>query len=384
MIPSIIIARNLAHSILKGKLNLLGSRPPLQGMSAFYFITFGQLISLLGSGISSFGISVWVLRETGSTLAYSGVLVFILLPIALGSFIAGPLVDRWDRRRILIITDSVSAGVTVLLALLYTTIGLQLWHIYVALFVSGIALAFQFPAQQAIIPLLVPKEQLGRAAGVSQLPGSVSEIAAPVMAGILLTAVGLGGVLLIDFVTFLVGITTVLLVRIPPPQAAPEKTGTSFREEFLAGFRFLWDKRPFRYLTGFITLTVGILGAYQALYPPLILALGNETTLGIANTIIGVSALVGTTLLSIIVIRRRMRAIYLAGLVMGVSGLIAGWQPNLFIAIPALAIGFGVLPILIGLNRVLYQVKAPAEILGRVFAFRLAVRVIASKSTNRP
>jgi hypothetical protein len=198
------------------------------------------------------------------------------------------------------------------------------------------------------------------------------------MAGILLTAVGLGGVLLIDFATFLVGIATILLVRIPAPhQAAIEKPQTSFREEFLAGFRFLWEKRPFLYLTCFITLTVGTLGAYQTLYPPLILTLGTEATLGIANTLIGVSSLVGTTILSIIVIRRRMRAIYIAGLVMGISGLIAGWQPSLFSMIPALAIGFGVLPILIGLNRVLYQVKAPAAILGRVFAFRLAVGTTA-------
>ena len=127
----------------------------VNGASAFYLIVFGQLVSLLGSGLTSFGLSVWVFRESRSTLAYSVVLVFILLPVALGSFIAGPLVDRWDRRRILLLTDTTSALMTLALALLHSTHQLQLGHVYVALFVSGIALSFQIPAQQAIVPLLI-------------------------------------------------------------------------------------------------------------------------------------------------------------------------------------------------------------------------------------
>jgi MFS family permease len=304
----------------------------VNGASAFYLIVFGQLVSLLGSGLTSFGLSVWVFRESRSTLAYSVVLVFILLPVALGSFIAGPLVDRCDRRRILLLTDTTSALMTLALALLHSTNQLQLGHVYAALFVSGIALSFQIPAQQAIVPLLIQKEKLGRAAGLSQLPGTMSEIVAPLLAGALLVSVGLGGIFLIDFVTFLIGIFTIFLVNIPSP--LPETSPTSapgFREEFTAGFRYLWIQRPFLYLTGYITLMVFTLGAYYALYPPLILSMASDNVLGLVNALIGLGSLAGVVLLGIWKIDRRVRAILAAGLLMSLGGIVAGLRPNLFI-----------------------------------------------------
>lgn len=350
----------------------------VNGTAAFYWIVFGQLVSLLGSGLTSFALSVWVFRETGSALAYSVVLVFILLPVALGSFVAGPLVDRWDRRRILMITDTTSALLTLGLALLYHDDQLQLWHVYIALFIGGIATSFQIPAQQAIIPLLITKEKLGRAAGLSQLPGTVSEIFSPLLAGVLLVSIGLGGVFLIDMLTFIIGISTVFVVHIPAPIVTEKNTQSSrFRDEFTAGFRYLWINRPFLHLTGFITLTVFTLGAYYALYPPLILTLASEDVLGIVNALIGVGSLVGAGFLSLWQIKRRMRAIFVAAIVMSAGGIFAGVQTDLIGITIGLIAAFGSLPVLIGLNRVLYQLKAPPHLLGRIFAFRLAVGTTA-------
>jgi MFS family permease len=353
-------------------------RFPLHGTAAFYCIVFGQLISLIGSGLTSFGLSAWVFRETGSPLAYSVVLVFILLPIALGSFVAGPLVDRWDRRRILILTDTTSALITLVLALLHTTGQLAIWHVYIALFVSGIAAAFQIPAQQSIIPLLVDRSRLGRAAGLSQLPSTVSEIIAPLLAGGLLLTIGLGGIFLIDMTTFVIGIISVFIVQIPPLSPHDiQAAAPSLRQEFTAGFRYLWTVRPFLYLTAFITLTIFTLGAMYALYPPLILTLTDEGTLGTINALTGIGSLVGSMLLTLLPIQRRIRAILIAALVMGAAGFAVGLNTHVLWIAVGLVIYFGALPVVIGLNRTLYQLKAPAHLLGRIFAFRLAVGTFA-------
>lgn len=348
------------------------------GERAFHVLVFGQLLSLLGSGLTGFGMSIWILRETGSTLAFGVSLVVILLPIALGSFIAGPLVDRWDRRRMLIVADSALGVLTLILALLYQSDQIALWHVYLTSFLSGLALAFQIPAQQAVMPLLLPQDKLTRAAGISQLPGTVSEIVAPLLAGALIVSIGLFGIFLIDVITFVIGIVTVLLVHIPPlPPTNPTVSRPRFSDEFMAGFRYLWVQRPFFYLTGFITLTVFTFGVYQTLVPPLILRMSSEAMLGVTQSLIGVASLVGVVLLSTWKIRGRIRAIFVSALIMAGAGVSAALPVHLVWTMGSIALAFGVVPVLIGLNRALYQAKAPSELLGRIFAFRLAAGTTA-------
>jgi MFS family permease len=346
----------------------------LTGQSAFYTIVLGQLFSLFGSGLTGFALSVWIFQETGSTLAYGAVLVMILLPITLGSLVSGPLIDRWDRRKVLLITDTISACGTLAIAALHLTGNLQLWHIYLVLFTNGLATSFQFPAQQAVIPLLVEQSKLTRAAGIVQLPDSFSTIVAPLVAGALLDRIGLGGILLIDVITYFIGVFTVYIVQIPPVQAQGRKlTPGRLWAEFTVGLTYLKEARPFLYMTGYITLMVGVLGAYQATYAPMILNLSDGTTLGAMNTVIGVGTLLGTALLSVWNIQWRMRALLISGVVMGVGGLLAGFSSNLIWIGAALFLAFGASPFLIGVNRALYQLKMAPEILGRVFAFRLMV-----------
>ncbi|MEL7435770.1 MAG: MFS transporter, partial [Chloroflexota bacterium] len=186
--------------------------------------------------------------------------------------------------------------------------------------------------------------------------------------------IGLGSIFFIDFATFLIGILTIFLVDIPSPQ--PDTSlieEPKFIEEFTAGFRYLWVHRPFLYLTGYITLMVFTLGAYYALYPPLILSLASDSVLGIVNALVGVGSLIGAILLGIWKFKKRVRVILLAGILMSLGGMFAGMQPTLFLIVPGLVLAFGTVPFLIGLNRALYQLKAPPALLGRIFAFRLAV-----------
>jgi MFS family permease len=126
-------------------------------LSAFYALLVGQFISTMGSAMTRFGLSVWVYTETASTAAYTTLTFFAVFPVGIGALIAGPLVDRWDRRRVMIISDAIAGCSTLVVALLFVFDQLALWHLYALLSVNGIARAFSRPALDASVPLLIPQ-----------------------------------------------------------------------------------------------------------------------------------------------------------------------------------------------------------------------------------
>ena len=143
------------------------SQQKLSGMRAFYALILGQLVSTVGSGMTRFGLGIWVLAETGDATAYTILLFFAVLPVGLGSLVAGPLVDRCNRRLVMIISNIIASLSTLIVAILFFLGSLDLWHLYIALFVNGIANAFILPALDSSVPLLVPRDQLDRASGMT-------------------------------------------------------------------------------------------------------------------------------------------------------------------------------------------------------------------------
>ena len=179
----------------------------------FALIWFGQLISLVGSGLTSFALGVWVYQTTGSVTSYTLVILCAMAPNILLSPVAGALVDRWDRRRAMLLSDTGAGLGTLAIVLLLTyNKGGQLWPILLATATSSAFSAFQWPAYAASTALLVPKEQLGRANGMVQFAQAVGFIASPALAGYLVTRIHVQGVILIDFITFAFAVFTLLLV----------------------------------------------------------------------------------------------------------------------------------------------------------------------------
>lgn len=177
-----------------------------QGMVAFLVVWAGQVVSLLGTGMAVFALAIWAFKTTGqaTTLALMG--FFTFGPTVLLSPITGALVDRWNRKLVMMFSDLASGLATVALLLLYATDSLQIWHLYVAGAFSGAFQAFQFPAYSAAVTLMLPKAQYARASGLLSLAESASAIAAPLLGGILLGVIGIAGVMAIDVVTFVAAI----------------------------------------------------------------------------------------------------------------------------------------------------------------------------------
>ena len=188
-------------------------------MPTFCLVWFGQLISLIGSGLTGFALGVWVYQTTGSATQFSLIYFCTELPVILVAPIAGAIADRWNKRKVMIISDAGAGLSTVVMALLLAFGILEIWHIYLAVAVSSTCNGFQLPAYYASPTLLVSKQHFGRANGMIQLAKAARYLISPILAGLLIGVVQLQGIMLIDFVTFGVAILILLAVRFSSRQS---------------------------------------------------------------------------------------------------------------------------------------------------------------------
>lgn len=353
----------------------MASMTIFSGARAFYAITFGQLVSLVGSGMTRFGLGIWVLKDTGDTTAYTALLFFAVLPVGLGSIFTGTLIDIWNRRVIMLIGNTVASLSTLVAALLFFSGALEIWHLFIVLTVNGLANAFVMPSMEASVPMLVEKENLGRATGLTQMSVSMEIIISPALAGLLIASAGLGFIFVIDFVTFGASVLALALSAIPqPPRASQLTERRSLLGEFLFGLRYVAERPPFVYLMVFVTITMFLLpGIGYALSTPLALSVADERAAGLILSSFGVGALISGVLLTAWGGPKRRMTGMLVGLALaGLASVAVGLRES----VPLIAGGVFFIGVtfmfMFGLNRVIWQVKAAPEVLGRIFSLRVA------------
>jgi MFS family permease len=339
-------------------------------MRTFFVVWIGQLVSVVGSTLTGFGLAIWMYLETDSVTLLALIMLANTLPgILLGPF-AGALVDRWDRRKVMLAGDATAGAATLVVVFLLLTDQLDLWHIYVMATIVSIANAFQEPAYTASVPLLVPKRHLGRANGLVQMGSAIGTLVAPVVAGVLVATTGLWGVLLADVATFVVAIATLAIVRIPRPTAAPS-VAEALWGQVVEGWRWLRARRG---LFGFMLVAAGInflLGFMSVLFIPLYLSFTNEVVLGTAMSVWGIGMLVGSLVMGVWGgpqrrIRGMMAGIALGGLLVAVMGL----DDSVVLVTAAAFVLMVTVAIVNGTSQALWQVKVPPELQGRTFSVR--------------
>jgi MFS transporter, DHA3 family, macrolide efflux protein len=342
-----------------------------RGMRTFSVIWLGQLVSIIGSGLTNFVLGVWVYQSTQSVMQFALILLCGSLPIVVISPLAGALVDRWDRRRLMLAGDAGSALCVLALALLLMTSQLLVWQIYIAVAIMAVFAAFHRPAYMASISLLVPQEQLGRVNGMVQLAVALSQLIAPALAGMLVAAIGGTGALLIDLATFLCALVTLLLVRIPAPESirADEVRAASLRHEITYGWTYLTARPGLLGLVVFFALINFLAGLVVVLMTPLVLSIASATMLGIVLSIAGSGMFCGGVLMSIWGgTRHRIHGVLGTLLIAGLCIALAGLQPSI-ILITGATFGFYLsLPIINSLAITILQSKVEPNIQGRIFA----------------
>lgn len=207
----------------------------------FFTIWVGQQFSLFGSAIAQFALIWWLTQKTGSaTVLATASLVAILPQIVLGPF-AGTLVDRWNRRWVMILADGLIALVSLGLALLFWANKAELWHIYLVKIVRGLGGVFHWPAMAASVSLMAPKEHLTRIAGLNQTMHGVMNIVTPPLAALLLSVLPIHNILAIDVFTAALAIAPLLFLSIPQPQRSAKEAKTSYLSQLKEGLHYVWN-----------------------------------------------------------------------------------------------------------------------------------------------
>jgi MFS transporter, DHA3 family, macrolide efflux protein len=346
----------------------------------FFTIWIGQLASVIGSGLTNFALGVWVLKETGSVTQFALIIMCASVPAIMAAPFAGVIVDKWKRKWVMVISDSIAGLSTITIFILIYFNLFEVWHLYVTAAISSLFSSFQMPAYQATIPLLVRKEQLGRANGMVQMADALSIVFAPVMAGFLLFSIGIKGILIIDFITFTIALSTLLLVKFPE-LASHEKDNkkVSFFQDALFGWKYIMDRPGLRGLLVYFAVVNLLLGYFNVLLQPLLLSFTNEKMLGIALSITGIGMLLGGISMSIWGgPKNRVLGVVSSGAISGIFLMILGIKESVFLVTAATCIMFLLLPIGNASSQVIWQSKVPLNVQGRVFALRRMIAISLS------
>ena len=388
-------------------------------MRKFTLIWFGQLVSTIGSYMSHFALTLWAWELTGSATALALVGFFSLLPRIFISLFAGIIVDRANRKHLMMLGDAIAAISTLAILFLHLSGNLAIWHLYVAASIKGGFGQIQQLAYSTSITLLVPPQNYTRANSMNSVVHYGSNIIAPAIAGVLYPIIGLGGILPIDLATFGIAIVTLVWIRIPQPTGRDGERGRRGdrerlrskelippvaqspspqvpKEEAVNRLAILWDEVTFgiRYvwqrdsLRTLLLVTALFWFAHDlggAIFSPMILALrdNNSQVLGAISSAAGIGGVTGAIVLSAWGgTKSRVKGMLAGFMGAGIAKTVFGLGQSLTIWLPAQFCSSLNFPLLGSSQKALWMEAVPPQLQGRVFAAdELVIRLVSAIAT---
>ena len=348
----------------------------------FFTIWSGQAVSLLGSQLVQFALIWWLTKTTGSATVLATATLVGMLPQVLLGPVAGALVDRWNRRLVMIVADSLVALATLGLAMLFWSGNVQIWHVYLLMFVRGLGGGFHWTAMQASTSLMVPNEHLSRIQGLNQMLNGAMNIGSAPLGALLLVVLPMQNILMIDIVTAAVAVTTLFITPIPQPKrhSSPENEAgkVSLWADMRAGFNYVRNWPGLVMILVMATMINLLLTPASSLMPILVTNHFGGLALQLAwmEAAWGIGVVVGGLTLSAWGgFRRRvitsLLGLLLLGTVMSLIGLTPGWA--FWLAVSLMFVAGFCNPIVNGpLFAVIQAVVAP-DMQGRVFTLMVSV-----------
>lgn len=350
-------------------------------MKVFLIIWFGQLVSLIGSGLSGFALMVWVYSNTESVTQYALLMFCFSLPPILFSPWAGVIVDRWNRRWVMILGDGIAGISTLTLMILASTQQLKPWHVYLALFIISAGNTFQLPAFLAAISQLVPKHKLNLANSLRQIAEANTNLLSPILAGVLMGTLFLQGILLIDVLTFLVAFVTLLITRFPnlPTEATTTSLRTSYKIMVLEGFSYLKKHLGLMIIISFRVGISFLVSMVTVLFTPLVLSISSSEVLGFLLSLGGIGMLMGGGSLNFFRPNRgHIHLVLTFTFSAGFSLLLVGLKTSIpLYAFAVFLFMFSMVIVDAGVTIIL-QKKVEPSFQGRIFALNTATRAGAT------
>ncbi|MGO4344514.1 MFS transporter [Paenibacillus sp. MCAF9] len=344
------------------------SRMANNAFRKFIILWFGELVSSIGSGLTAFGLGVYVFQTTHSATAVSLVTLCTFLPMILLSPIGGVLADRFDRRLMMLLGDGGSAlGLIYILIVMFSGEA-QLWQLCVGVTISSIFASLTDPAYKATITDLLPEEQFAKASGLVQLAGSSKYLFSPILAGMLLAVVDIEALLFIDISTVFITIITISSVRRCLVAKPVSKKQFSLAKDLKEGWQVLVSRKGVFALTLLMTVVTFYMGILQTLFTPMVLPLSDAKTLGIVQSVSATGLLLGSLFIGIFSVNQQYARVLSAGLfTAGIFFSLIGISTNIFVIAAAGFLFFATLPFINTSADVLIRTHIPNEAQGRAW-----------------
>lgn len=338
-----------------------------------------QSVSQSGSAMTSFALILWVYTINPSALSISLISLCNYVPYIIVSLFAGTFVDRHNKKKIMLTADSVAAGCTILVLILWLINGLQVWHIYIVNCVIGFMNAFQSPAASVATGRMVPKNKLANVSGMNSFSNSIITVFTPVLASFFFALDGLKIILIIDLSSFAIAFLVLLFMISVPENETDMENRKSVLIDFRTGVSFLTDNKGILN----IVLTMALLNffsrlTYENILSPMILSRSgnNSLVLGTVTAVMGIGGILGGIIVSTGKLPKdNIKMIYVSAALSFLFGdLLMGAGRNAILwSIAGLAASLPIPFINAGQNVILYK-RVPDQLQGRVFAVRNAIQ----------
>ncbi len=346
----------------------------------FLLIWGGQTVSLIGTGLTSFALGVWVYETTGSVTQFTLAVTLVVLPGTLLAPLMGPLLDQWSRKTAMLIAD-LGAGLRTL-ALLALVLGgnLEVWHVFVAAAVRSVFEAVLLPSYTASVTLLVRKRQFGRANGMIQFGSAAAQTIAPGLAGLLMIRTGLEGLLVIDLITFGVSLGTLLAAKVPGTGVeGMRQAAQPLLRRVLFGWSYIRSRGGLLNILLFFSLLNFLVGAAFVLLTPLVLSFSGPEQLGMVLSIGSFSSLLGALVMSLWGgTRKKIHAILFLSPLLGVGLFVIGLQAHVVMIAAGVAAVFSIVPVITASSQAIWQARVEPEVQGRVFTTQRLIAQITA------
>ena len=340
----------------------------------FLILWLTQSFSALGSSMTNFALVLWLYGESGSALTTALLSVCSYAPYVLMSIFAGALSDRWDKRRTMLVCDSLAAVCTLIVAALMLSGRLEVWHLYILNAVNGLMNTVQQPASDVAITLLTPPRHFQRVSGLRSFSNSLVTILTPVLATAVMSFFGIFAVFAVDMITFLAAFLSLLLfIRVPDIKGNSDGKESTL-SAVKSGLKYLKTNLGILWLILFLAAINLIASMYDAMLPALILPRenGGENALGWVNPFVGIATLAGSIIVTLMPApKSRIRMICNTLLFsMGTENFLLAFGRSPFIWCVGAVLGWISIPIMNGCLEVIFRTKIPTEMQGRVYSAR--------------
>ena len=338
----------------------------------FAIIWSGQFFSTLTSSIVGFAVVFWLSIKTESPEVLAYAMLAVLLPFIVLGLFTGVYVDRWDRRRTMILADSFVALCSAVLGIIFYFDISEMWLIYLLLALRSAGTAFHTPAMQASVPLLAPESELMRIAGINQMIQSISNIAGPALGAVFISLLNMSFIMMLDVIGAAIACTSLLFVKIPNPQKK-ETEERNIKREIKEGLHHLFHHKGIAYLLVCVIVVTFFMVPISALFPLMTTSYfgGDAYQMSIVEIAWGAGMLIGGAAVSMKYMKsvNKIVLINIATIVIGLSFWLSGVLPIsgylLFVVLTTIGGIFG--SMYWSSFIVILQTKIDPAALGRVF-----------------